>query len=89
MLHGIGWKKRLYSDVGANFDLIIKWGARSKRYYDGQNTVLDLAEDVPNKSFIDVPRQEVIDWIEIDETVPVVEISGKQLTPKKSKVKKV
>lgn len=47
---------------------------------DGQNMVLDLVEAVPNNPLRDVPREEVIDWIEIDKSVPVVEkLSDEQI----------
>nr|CAD7413469.1 unnamed protein product [Timema poppensis] len=48
---------------------------RKKSLYngDGQNMGLDLVEAVPNKPSRDVPREEVIDWIEIDKRVPVAE----------------
>lgn len=42
--------------------------------------MLDLIESVPNNPFTDVPREEVIDWIESENSVPVVwELSDVQI----------
>ncbi|XP_063238495.1 jerky protein homolog [Bacillus rossius redtenbacheri] len=81
------WRKLWPSDEDADRDLDVS--------SDCQNMVLDLVDAVPDNPLTDVPRDEVLDWIEVDKCVPVAEelsveqIIQRGINPQEAQVQEV